>query len=148
MSLIAGYSSSEDEAPEKIAQDAFSLSSIRLAKKPRTEDATVSLKPTTAAPDVLTEVRFNSVSYSAGTDQGIGPPASHLPRDASHRYSNERQHPLQRHDAAGARPREPVRRPQPAPQPKRALGPRRGAIDDGARLPRSTPHALHPWLFC
>lgn len=56
MSLVAGYSSSDDEeGPSKHAQDAFGLSSIPATKKFRVDEPSSSLT-ITAAPDVLSEV--------------------------------------------------------------------------------------------
>lgn len=54
MSLALGYASSDDEDFEKLAKDAFGLSSLHATKKPKvTEIQSVS---TNAAPDVLSEV--------------------------------------------------------------------------------------------
>ena len=56
MSLTLGYSSGEDEDPAIYAKDAFSLSSIPILKKPRSEDHAPQTHPN-AAPHVLAEVR-------------------------------------------------------------------------------------------
>jgi hypothetical protein len=56
MSLVTGYSSGEDDAPEKYTRDAFALLSIPAAKKVRVEDISGKIIPI-AAPDVLSEVR-------------------------------------------------------------------------------------------
>ncbi|KAK1236328.1 hypothetical protein PQX77_000425, partial [Marasmius sp. AFHP31] len=58
MSLVQGYSSGEDESAD--SNDAFGLSSIPAAKKPRTEESQ-SLK-TEAAPHVLAEDPLNQTS--------------------------------------------------------------------------------------
>ena len=56
MSLVAGYSSDEDDlGPATITEDAFGLSNLPASKKPRTEE-TVSRQTLQAAPDVLAEV--------------------------------------------------------------------------------------------
>ena len=56
MSLVAGYSSDEDDlGPATITEDAFGLSNLPISKKPRTEE-TVSRQTLQAAPDVLAEV--------------------------------------------------------------------------------------------
>ena len=56
MSLVAGYSSDEDAGPVSPTTDAFGLSNIPAAKKPRVEEPSSSLV-VQAAPDVLSEVR-------------------------------------------------------------------------------------------
>ena len=56
MSLVAGYSSDEDDlGPAIITEDAFGLSNLPVSKKPRTEEI-VSRQTLQAAPDVLAEV--------------------------------------------------------------------------------------------
>lgn len=61
MSLVTGYSSSDDdEGPSSYAQDAFGLSKLPTAKKIRVDEPPSSSVALTAAPDVLAEVRTNS----------------------------------------------------------------------------------------
>lgn len=58
MSLVAGYSSSDDEeGSSNHVQDVFGLSNIPAAKKIRVEE--LSSSSLTAAPDVLSEVSSN-----------------------------------------------------------------------------------------
>lgn len=57
MSLVAGYSSDEDSGPVTITEDAFGLSNLPVAKKPRTDES-VSRVTLQAAPHVLAEVRI------------------------------------------------------------------------------------------
>ena len=56
MSLVQGYSSDEDDAPVVHSDDAFGLSSLPAAKKPRTEEPSSSSLSVVAAPHVLSEV--------------------------------------------------------------------------------------------
>lgn len=56
MSFLAGYSSDEDNGPSSPTGDAFGLSKLPTAKKPRVEDVASGIV-VTAAPDVLSEVR-------------------------------------------------------------------------------------------
>lgn len=55
MSLVAGYSSDEDNGPTTSANDAFGLSSLPAAKKPRIDEASSSKPTVDAAPHVLAE---------------------------------------------------------------------------------------------
>ena len=55
MSLVQGYSSGEDDGPQVSSNDVFGLSSLPVAKKPRVDEPSTSLVPT-SAPDVLAEV--------------------------------------------------------------------------------------------
>ncbi|TCD61574.1 hypothetical protein EIP91_008229 [Steccherinum ochraceum] len=56
MSLVAGYSSSDDDdGPSSHAQDVFGLASIPTAKKMRVDEPSSSSVVLTAAPDVLSE---------------------------------------------------------------------------------------------
>ena len=65
MSLVAGYSSDEDDlGPATITEDAFGLSNLPVSKKPRTEEI-VSRQTLQAAPDVLAEVS-RGLSEEAG----------------------------------------------------------------------------------
>lgn len=66
MSLIAGYSSDEDDSRE-IIQDAFSINSLPAPKKIRFEDDAVEAKTFVAAPDVLAEVGWNYSLLVSGT---------------------------------------------------------------------------------
>jgi len=61
MSLALGYSSGEDEDPVILAKDAFGLSYLSPAKKPRVEDLTLQMTAE-AAPHVLSEVSLIRVS--------------------------------------------------------------------------------------
>ncbi len=56
MSLLAGYSSDEDDGPSSNSNDTFGLSSIPVTKRLRVEEPASGLI-VTAAPDVLAEVR-------------------------------------------------------------------------------------------
>lgn len=60
MALALNYSSDEDEINKSIATDAFGLSSLPQAKKPRFDEAPSTSSQTTAAPDVLSEVGASS----------------------------------------------------------------------------------------
>ena len=55
MSLVQGYSSDEDDGPRVPTNDAFGLSALHASKKPRVDEPSTSLVPT-SAPDVLAEV--------------------------------------------------------------------------------------------
>ncbi|KAF5377481.1 hypothetical protein D9615_005113 [Tricholomella constricta] len=61
MSLALGYSSGEEEDPKAAVKDAFGLSSLPSAKKPRTEVNDVQLVPQ-PAPDVLSEDPLHQTS--------------------------------------------------------------------------------------
>ena len=70
MSLVAGYSSDEDNGPASPTNDAFGLSNIPASKKMRVDEASSSLQTIQAAPDVLAEVR--QVQHTRNTS--IPPP--------------------------------------------------------------------------
>lgn len=55
MSLVPGYSSDEDSELVSTTEDAFGLSKLPAAKKPRTDESASRLE-LKAAPDVLAEV--------------------------------------------------------------------------------------------
>lgn len=57
MSLVAGYSSDEDNGPASPTTDAFGMSSVPAAKKARIEIPSSSKPTIDAAPHVLAEVR-------------------------------------------------------------------------------------------
>ncbi|KAI0786117.1 pre-mRNA splicing factor [Abortiporus biennis] len=66
MSLVAGYSSDEDDASLSTSNDAFGLSNLPVAKKPRVEIAPLLPTPT-AAPDVLAEDPLKQTSLVTRT---------------------------------------------------------------------------------
>ncbi len=55
MSLVQGYSSDEDDVSHTPTNDVFGFTSLHAAKKPRVDEPSTSLVPT-SAPDVLAEV--------------------------------------------------------------------------------------------
>ncbi len=57
MSLVAGYSSDEDNGSFSPTTDAFGLMNIPAAKKIRVDEPATSVQNVQAAPDVLAEVR-------------------------------------------------------------------------------------------
>lgn len=58
MPLVQSYASDDDDAPISPMEDAFGVSSIPVAKRPRIEgDAVAVTTVQTSAPDVLAEVR-------------------------------------------------------------------------------------------
>ena len=59
MSLALDYSSDEEEILQSVSKDAFGISSLPAAKKPRVDEPT-STAVTTAAPHVLSEVGAHS----------------------------------------------------------------------------------------
>ena len=90
MSLVAGYSSDEDDlGPATITEDAFGLSNLPVSKKPRTEEI-VSRQTLQAAPDVLAEVCVHKtpVIYHLLTVI-LGSFEPNVPYNASHRYTHE-----------------------------------------------------------
>jgi pre-mRNA-processing factor 17 len=62
MSLGLNYSSDE-EILNAVSKDAFGLSSLPVAKKPRTEEPAAMAMSTDAAPHVLSEVSVASVPF-------------------------------------------------------------------------------------
>lgn len=71
MSLIQGYSSGEDEGPVSPTNDAFGLTSLPAAKKPRTEPQKLTSVIPHSAPDVLSEVRDAFGPFESSDTQGI-----------------------------------------------------------------------------